>query len=91
MIDAMAERKTTLNLFGQEQAVTEVPIVGAKEIPAEYELEDGSLLRVRYVANAVLRMDGQYDSEGAPVYLIKNGLVTTVLKVGDAVKNPAGK
>jgi hypothetical protein len=88
MIAIMAERKTTMNLFGKEQAVTEVPIVNAKETAAEYELEDGSVLRVRYVANSVLRIDGVWEGDGNPVYLIKNGLVTTVLKAGEVAKKP---
>ena len=88
MIAAMPERKTTINLFGADQSATEIPIVDAKEVPAEYRLEDGTLLRVRYVANSVLRIDGVWETDGSPVYLIKNGLVTTILETGPNAKKP---
>jgi hypothetical protein len=84
----MAERKTRMNLLGHDSAVTEVPIVSTKEIAAEYELEDGSSLRVRHLATAIFRIDGVYDADGAPVYLVKSSAAPLVLTAGALVKRP---
>lgn len=85
----MAETKTTLNMLGQEIPVTEVPIMERHETPADYRLEDGSFVRFATVATAVYRIDGQYDPEGNPVYIIKNGNVVTVMKADPSVKRGA--
>jgi len=73
-------------MLGQEIPVTEVPILERHETPAEYRLEDGSVVRFATVATAVYRLDGQYDHEGNPVYVIKNGNVVTVMKSDPRVK-----
>ena len=73
-------------MLGQEIPVTEVPIVDRREIPAEYRLEDGSIVRFATVATAVYRLDGQYDPEGNPVYIIKNGNVVTVMSADHNIK-----
>ena len=75
----MPERKLTLTLWGAEVPVTEVSIVNRSETPAEYTLEDGSLVRVASVATQILRVDGQYDAEGLPFYLVKTGTVVTTI------------
>lgn len=80
------ERKTTLNLLGRDVPVTEVPILERHEVPAEYHLEDGTVVRFATVATAVYRLDGQYDLEGYPMYVIKNGNVVTVIQAGEGVK-----
>jgi hypothetical protein len=75
----MPERKITLNLWGGEVPVTDVPIVKKSESLAEYELEDGSTIRVASVVTQVLRVDGQYDPEGQPFYLVKTGNVVNTI------------
>jgi hypothetical protein len=80
------ETKATLNFLGREISATEVPIVERREIPADYRLEDGSVVRFATVATAVYRLDGQYDAEGNPIYFIKNGTVVTVLSADPATK-----
>lgn len=44
----------------------------------EYIVEDGSLLRVKLVATEVIRLDGQYDQEGNPVYILNSTNVMVV-------------
>src|SRR5271166_654988 len=80
------ETKTKLNLLGRDVDVTEVPIVERHETPAEYHLEDDSVVRFATVATAVYRLDGQYDMEGNPIYLIKNGTVVTVIHASPQTK-----
>ncbi len=48
-------------MFGQEVEVADVPIRKAVEFFNEYELEDGSVLKVKSVAMSVLRIEGQFN------------------------------
>ena len=83
----MPERKELISLLGQNVQVSNVPIVKRDEAATnEYELEDGSVIQFRAVATAVLRIDGQYDGDGNPIYLVKNGTIVSVVKAGDSVK-----
>lgn len=78
--------KQTVPIFGQNISATEVSVVKADEKVNEYELEDGSVIRFRVVATSILRIDDQYDAEGNPIYLVKNGQIVTVIKAGDRVR-----
>ncbi len=44
----------------------------------EYLVDDGSLLRVKLVATEVLRLDGRYDAEGNPIYILNSANIMTV-------------
>lgn len=52
----------------------------------EYLVDDGSVIRVKLVATEVLRLDGEYDLNGSPVYLVQS---TNVMAV-DAPENLRG-
>jgi hypothetical protein len=82
----MAEQKTTLKLLGKDIPVTEIPIVERKETPAEYSLEDGTIIRYATPATAVYRIDNQYDNDGTPLYLVKNGAAVTVIHAGEKAR-----
>ena len=66
--------------------VTELEISERKDRAAEYQLEDGSILRVNYVPTSVLRLDGQYNADGTPIYVVTNGVVVTPIQVPDELK-----
>jgi len=80
------ERKTKMHLAGRDFPVTEVPILDRKETPSEYRLEDGTILRFSAPVTVVYRIDDQWDGEGNPLYLVKNGASINVVEAGDAVK-----
>lgn len=82
----MAETKSTLRLLGKDVPVTEVPITTRKELPAEYELEDGTFLRIAAPVTTVFRIDGEFDAEGNPLYFVRNGVAVTVVRAGNQVK-----
>jgi hypothetical protein len=66
----MPETQKIIKLFGKDVNVTDVPIKSASnEVFAEYELEDGTRLKVKFVASAFLRIEGEYTPDGKPVYL----------------------
>ena len=43
-----------------------------------YLLEDGSTIGIKLVALQIVRIDGEYDAEGSPVYLVKSKNVLNV-------------
>jgi len=82
----MAERRRKLNLGDRMVEVTDVGIVTRKgESVAEYELEDGTVIRVANQITSVLRMD-TYDAEGKPVYLAIPGTAVTVVDLPEALR-----
>ncbi len=68
------------------QNTTEIEILEAKERWSEYRLADGTTLRLRPVMIAVFRDDGQYTSDGDPVYNMKSTLITDVRAPDSAAK-----
>lgn len=57
----------------------DVPIEKKKEGIYEYELEDGSVIRLGLVITQVLRIDGSYDADDNPTYIVKHGIVTNTI------------
>ena len=75
----MPELKRYIKVFGTDTLVADVPITRAEERFNEYELEDGSLLRVKNVPHSILRVEGQFNSDGKPVYLVLTSPVVAVI------------
>lgn len=73
-------------LLGQDAEVAEMEILEKKDRPAEYTLEDRSIIRVNYVPTEVLRLEGQYNADGTPIYLVTNGVVVNVIYSPDELK-----
>jgi hypothetical protein len=73
------EIKKNIKLLGFNLTVTDVPIKAATESFAEYELEDGSKIKVKFVASSFLRVDGEYAPDGKPVYLVFSAPAVNVL------------
>jgi hypothetical protein len=83
----MAEQKRMMTILGKEMEIADVPIVDMKEPSSEYQLEDGSVLRVRNVATAILRVQDQFNPDGTPVYLV---LTTPAVTVQKSTLKPKG-
>jgi len=49
----------------------------------EYELADGSLIKIRQVLNRVIRIDDEFNPDGSPVYTIQ---AQGSLAVGNKIK-----
>jgi hypothetical protein len=54
----------------------------------DYTLEDGSSIRMKAVVSEIIRLEGEFDSEGNPVYLVKSTNVL-VIKAPDNLKRGA--
>jgi hypothetical protein len=53
-------------------------------------VEDGTVLRVKLVATEVVRLDGQYDQEGNPIYMVNSTNVLAVSSPEDLVRKKGG-
>lgn len=53
---------------------------------ASYKLTDGSMLKVRTIVTTVLRLEGEYDAAGNPIYTVSSQTVVQV----NAPKNLRG-
>jgi hypothetical protein len=56
----------------------EVQVSESTEKWSEITLEDGTVLRVKPNTLAAIRIEGQYDPEGNPVYALKSNLTAIV-------------
>ena len=66
--------------------MVEVPISKSAEGFNDYELGDGSKIRLKIVATSILRLVGQFNADGDPIYIVKNGQVVTVLQAPEALR-----
>ncbi len=73
------ERKKRVTLPGLgEVDVTVVGYRSGGENWNEYLADDGTVIRIKLVVTEVVRVDGQYDPEGNPVYLVRSTNVTSI-------------
>jgi hypothetical protein len=84
----MPERKVQLPIGNTVLSGSDVPITKKTEGLYEYELEDGSIIRVGLVVTQVIRVDGSFDGDGNPVYIVRNGIVTNTIQGGEKVRRP---
>jgi hypothetical protein len=75
----MPERRVKLPFGPVQVEGSEVPITNRNETVNEYQLEDGSTIRVATVVTQVIRLGGMFDADGNPVNIARNGVVTTTI------------
>ena len=63
---------------GKEVDATELTFQNVREHWNEYLVDDGSILKLKAVATEVFRIDGQYDPEGNPIYVLRSRNVLVV-------------
>ena len=74
----MPEDKMKINFGGREVEASPVDVNQANEKWNEYLLEDGTVLKMKLVLKKVMKVDGEFDSEGNPVYVMQSTNVTSV-------------
>lgn len=72
------ERKKKLLLGNQEKQGTEVGFQVSGEHWNHYLLDDGTVIRLKTVVTEIVRVDGEHDTEGNPVYIVKSQNVMAV-------------
>jgi len=74
----MADKRTMRTPDGRELEVQPLGFRSTAEHWNEYFLDDGSVVRVKLVATEIVRVEGEYDPEGNPVYVVKSANVLAV-------------
>ena len=75
----------TISYRGREVEATDIGFRQVREDWNEYELQDGTTLRMKTVVSDIVRVEGEYDNEGNPIYVVKSGNVL-VVKAPDHLK-----
>ena len=76
---SIVERKKTVQLpDGRTVEGMEVGYRSSGEHWNEYLTDDGSVIRLKLVATEIVRLDGEYDPQGNPVYLVASTNVMAV-------------
>ncbi len=70
--------KFTINFGGRQVEATPIEANQSSERWNEYFLEDGTILKMKLVLKKVFRVDGEFDAEGNPVYVMQSTNVTSV-------------
>jgi hypothetical protein len=78
--------KVVSPLSQREVEGTQVDFESTAEPWASYKLSDGSVLKVRTILTAILRLEGEYDAAGNPIYTVSSQTVVQV----NAPKNLRG-
>ncbi len=83
------ERRKKVVLNNQTVEGVEVAFEATKEPWSEYTLADGSILKLKTVVTEVVRVEGQYDNEGNPTYVVRSGNVLVVSAPDNLRRGPA--
>ena len=82
----MAERKTTVPYKGKDMEGTVVSVDSSTERFSEVSLEDGTILKTKLSAVEAIRIDGEWDDNGCPVYSLRSQNVVIVYEVPEELK-----
>ena len=78
----------TVNYQGKEVEGIDVGFKADREEWNEYQLADGTELRMRLIVTEIVTVPGEYDAEGNPVYIAKSQNLM-VARCPDHLKRPA--
>jgi hypothetical protein len=72
------ERRKKIRLGNEIVDGIEVPFQSGGEHWNEYLVEDGSVVKMKSVATDIVRIEGRFDSEGNPMYVVKSTNIVVV-------------
>ena len=84
------ERRSKVTYQGREIETVEVEFKVIKEDWNEYELADGTRIKMKAVTSIITRAIEEFDSDGNPLYLVKSSNVIA-LSVPEKLKKGANK
>jgi hypothetical protein len=83
----MAEKRVQVPIPGGPVAQgVEIDVSESNEKWSQFVLEDGSVIRVKPSVLSFIRIDGQYDTDGNPVYAMKASLQHVVMSVPEDLR-----
>lgn len=74
-----------VNWQGKEVEALELRFKTIHEDWNEYDLDDGSTLRLKTIVSEIVRLQGEYDPENNPMYLVKSAGII-IVKAPDNLK-----
>jgi hypothetical protein len=74
----MTDKRITRMPDGREVEIQPVGYRTTAEQWNEYFLDDGSVVRVKLVATEIARVEGEYDDDGNPVYIVRSANVLAI-------------
>ncbi len=77
------EQKRRVSYRGRDVDATSLKFTVEEEPWIEYTVEDGSKLKLRVITTEVLRVEGEFDPEGNPAYVLKSGNILVVTSPPD--------
>jgi len=80
---------TTKQIPGPDGNLVDAEVVDVDQSTdrwCEYKLEDGAVIRAKPIIIGFLRVPGQYDPEGNPLYAIRGGVTHAIVSVPDSLK-----
>jgi hypothetical protein len=66
------ERKLKVKYQGEQVDGIEMDFKTRKEEWNEYELQDGTIIKMKLVASTILKLVDKVDADGNPIYTIKS-------------------
>jgi hypothetical protein len=87
----VAERKTKVPIQGTNETVdgVEVPVEESNERWSEFKLEDGTVLKIKMTVISAVRVEGQFDQAGNPIYVLNMTPVMAVVDVPERLRKKA--
>jgi len=74
----MPGRSRKISWQGRTVDATEVTYQPSGEHWNEYLVDDGTVIKMKTVVTEILRVQGEHDQEGNPVYLVKSANIMAV-------------
>jgi hypothetical protein len=74
----MARTRKIKGPDGKDYDATELTFQNVREHWNEYLLDDGTIIKLKPVATEVVRVEGAYDPQGNPVYILNSTNVLVV-------------
>lgn len=78
----------TVDYEGKKVQGSEVRFDTIREEWNVYELNDGSTLKVKIIVAGIIRVNGEYNNEGDPIYIIKSKNLVTSIDVPSHLRKP---
>jgi hypothetical protein len=85
-VSFVAGKKVQVPYNGKMVTGTEVQVTETIERWTEVTLEDGTRLRLKSAVMTGVRIDGEYDPEGNPVYVLNAAPVLAMIEAPDKLK-----
>jgi hypothetical protein len=83
----MAERKIPVTLpSGEKTEGVEVQVEESNEKWSEFTLQDGTVIRAKAAVTSAVRVNGQFDPLGNPLYLTNLTPVLTIVSVPEQLR-----